>query len=313
MNKYNKITGYFIILIILSSVFSCIKEDNDDCYNSGDIKSRYFTLKGEGDTLMIPMDIDSWIITGLYSYNGKTEIKNGEESLSLNGLGMIEYDWYTLIKDNESELIVQGIENISDSIRGFMLIAQNGTHKEKIFINQEITAGYDFKEIEYMIKDSDNETTYICTDGCVTASYDNNSATETVKYIFRPYINTKVVSHVESDDPYAFYWINNENLIEMMIPSNYDKNNLTFDGITKIYTSEETSIPSKFVALESVEDIPPMHKAIVSGQITVRKRIYTYVITLVHKKTHAEKKVYGKWTYKVPITVDSKMTLIPIE
>ncbi|MHC5352973.1 hypothetical protein ACYSNX_02065 [Myroides sp. LJL115] len=279
-------TKLIILFVILTSFFSCSDDSQQSHYRISSIED--VLLQAEHSTLDVKMNQDDWVITGVYSLNGQA-ITDGGKPLQLTGTGTLTSNWFKITRDLSCCLQVDVFENYDQMQRGMIIKIANGTHNEKIKITQLTSEGYQFKEIEYYLK---QESTFYTTQSSDKLIY-NNYSPEANSVVIYPYSGERQKSYFISEQQGAFNWVGEKQVV-VKVPVDSSENHF--------YKTTPANYTSPLSEINFSLDCPPLKQLKVYVDIEYSKQTYDYILTLVNNRTKEEKQIKGQWIIEQPIS-----------
>lgn len=279
-------TRLIILLFILISFVSCSDDSQESHYRISSIED--VLVQAEQSTLDVKMSQNDWVITGVYSLSGQA-ITDGDKPLQLTGIGSLTSNWFKITRDLSCCLQVDIFENYDQMQRGMIIKIASGTHNEEIKITQLTSQGYQFKEIEYYLK---QESTFYTTQSSEKLIY-NNYSPEANSVVIYPYSGEKEKSYFKSEQQGAFDWVGEKQVV-VKVPV-ASKQNYFYKPTSTYHTSPLNEINFSL-------DSPPLKQLKVYVDIEYSKQTYDYTLTVVNNRTKEEKQIKGQWIIEQPIS-----------
>lgn len=301
-----KLLRLFTLLILFAYFASCSNDNDIPLINPS---VTFIEMEGEGGSTDVNFSGSDWKISGITNKNGNVKV-NGDihifhdgsirknHILSLEGFGRIETSGgsqgFVITRDNPTNLNVELKENSSGEEFNFTIDLQSGNEIKKINVEQKKSQGYSFESIEYNLKENDGDSLFVRNG----TGYRFNIPSPQDFY-FSPFtgieINKKV--YFKSDDKEAFVWFENSS-IKVKVPSYIDNQKIYTADEKVVYTNLTIVLPHGFENMETV--ILPSGKSMFTTQIQFRKRIVSYTLHMINKRTGNKKIVEGKWVEIAP-------------
>lgn len=290
---------YLVIGFILLAISSC-SQDNEKAITS-------FTetmLEGESGVVTIPTNTADWNISCIYNPDGMPIYDINGAPLHLRGLGQVSSSWFTIKRDSPTELKVIVKENFDAGTRGLIIEFTQGDITEDVTIRQKKSEGYTFSKIEYSLENGDGVTTY---DKSYVHRFTlNNNTSLQQKMELKPFQDLKTETVFTSDDESAFDWTS-DGEVDVKVPSSIKNEEIQFDTTLQKYSKKTILTDSKRVGEKVPVDVPAYTStmAVVTG-IKYCKMQATFSMTLVSRRTKAEKHITGKWIQEVAVDYNLK-------
>lgn len=291
MNKLTNLLSVVSMLFVLIGGVSCGDDKDEDINRISPVDK--FNLEGDGGLLEIPMERADWSISGVYTPDGSTMWGENNVPLKLDSLGTISFRWFTITRDEGSKLKVNLAPNLDElNGRGFVIALEDGIYNERITVNQGIPDAYEFVKIEYSIEAGDGDSTYISGDNFTAITNSNYSGQEASMVIY-PYQNAINTVCFESSEDAAFKWMGKDSVF-VRVPSLIVDNSVSL-GEEQYYGPDIFNLKPGNMDVKDKITIPPHSCVKVSGEFTYRRRVVTYVLTILNKRTKTENQIKGKW------------------
>ncbi len=304
-----KLLRLFTLFFLPIYFISCNSDDNDNISQIQPSMS-FIQMDGEGGSVEVTFSNGDWAIIGVTNTNGDVGISGDRYSvgnelvcenytLSLEGLGRIEAfgggRGFVITRNASTSLNIELKENSSGGDYNFTIDLQSGNESKKITVEQKKSQGYNFKSIEYTLKQNDGDSLFIRNG----ASY-KFSIPSPQEFSFSPFngieINRK--TFFKSNEKDAFVWLKNDS-IKVRVPSSIDKEKIIYtDEEEEVYTNLTTKFDHGFDQTETVT--VPSGQSEFYTQIQFHKRTVSYTLYLTNKRTRKEKMIEGKWVEIAP-------------
>jgi len=302
-----KLTRTFIGLFLSIGFISC----NSDDYEISTIQpsTNLIEMEAEGGQKEISFTNGDWNISEVINTKGNANIHgdiyslNGEiiqenEVLALEDEGKIVADWsnkgFVITRETSSSLKIELKENSTGEEFSFALVLNSGQENFAINVTQKKSQGYQFKSIEFSLKEEDGDSLFM------RKGINNEfNVQQSIQFTFSPYegIDTHNKSHFESMEENAFVWLKNDSILTK-IPTSIQINKIYFNGEERIYSNVWAINPNGFEEMETIT-IPAGNSAF-STEIEYRKRKVSYQLRLINNRTAEEKIIEGKWIEIAP-------------
>lgn len=296
-------------LFFLSIYFISCNGDDDDNISQIQPSTSLIQMEGEGGIIEISFTSGDWRITRVTNTNGDVGICGDRYSiddelirenykLSLEGLGKIEAfggsKGFVLTRNIPTSLNIELNENSSGEDFNFTIDLQSRDESQNITVEQKKSQGYNFKNIEYALKENDGDSLFIINGaGC------KFSIPSPQEFSFSPFngikINRKI--YFKSNEKDAFVWLKNDS-VRVKIPSSIDNTDIYISGQKEIYTNLITKFDHGFEQTEMVTI--PSGQSEFYTQVQFHKRTVSYTLYLTNKRTGEEKTIEGKWVEIAP-------------
>lgn len=299
-----------ITIITLSLFFniSCEKENIPDEF------TKEIITKGEGGVYSIKIEnLDQgWNISDIinrstaneiniygdiYSADGKIIRENS--ILKLNGNGRMEGIWmdkgFIITRNSAYNLEIEVLENFTKDPFHFVIILQDGRTTKEIVVKQESTNGYTFENISYSLGTDDKDSLYHRKNMSFEINYINPAP-----FSFSPFGGAGILrtSYFISSDPNADSWIE-DNPVPVQVPQ-------IIEG-SKIYLSHHKNNYGEITSTSYYDENQILETIMIPGgganfyvELEYRKRVVSYVLTLINNRTKEERKIEGKWIENSP-------------
>lgn len=266
-------------------------------------------VEGEGGSTEVSFTGGDWKITGVTNTNGYVGISGDRYSiddeltrenytLSLERLGRMEAfggsKGFVITRNTPTSLNIELKENSSGEDFNFTIDLQSGNESKKITVEQKKSQGYNFKSIEYALKENDGDSLFIRNG----AGY-KFTIPSPQEFSFSPFNGIKInrKTFFRSNEKDAFVWLKNDS-IKVRVPSSIDNANVYTTGQKEVYTELTTKSPHGFEQTDTVTI--PSGESVFFTQIQFRKRTVSYTLYLTNKRTGGEKTIEGKWVEIAP-------------
>ncbi|GAF02293.1 hypothetical protein [Saccharicrinis fermentans] len=296
-------------LFFLPIYFISCNSDDDDNISQIQPSTSLIQMEGEGGSIEVSFTSGDWRITGVTNTNGDVGISGDRYSvddeltrenykLSLEGLGRMEAfggsKGFVITRNTPTSLNIELKENSSGVDFNFTIDLQSGDESKKIIVEQKKSQGYNFKSIEYALKENDGDSLFIRNG----AGY-KFSIPSPQEFSFSPFngieINRK--TYFKSNEKDAFVWLKNDS-VRVKVPSSIDNANIYITEQKEVYTNLTTKFDHGFEQTETVTI--PSGQSEFYTQIQFHKRTVSYTLYLTNKRTGEEKTIEGKWVEIAP-------------
>ncbi|AWG22879.1 hypothetical protein FFWV33_15775 [Flavobacterium faecale] len=265
-------------------------------------------MEGEGGSVEVSFTNGDWNITGVNNSDGDVKISGNSYSidnklvienymLSLEGLGRIEAfggsKGFVISRNTPTSLNVKLNENSSGEDFNFTVDLQSANESKKITVKQMKSQGYNFKSIEYILKQNDGDSLFIR-----NGEGYKFSVSSPQEFSFSPFTGVEInrKTYFTSDEKDAFVWLKN-NSIKVEVPSSIDNKYIHTDN-EEVYT-DLTTISNYELDQKDIVKISSGESEFYT-EIQFRKRTVSYILYLTNKRTGGEKKIEGKWVEIAP-------------
>lgn len=295
MKRFGFQSLFFCFMLLF---FVSCSQENDNLITS-------FTdtiLEGEDSVVVIPTNSANWNISCVYNPDGLPIYDINGLPLQLKGLGEISSSWFRIKRESSMELKVEVDENFDVGTRGMIIELSQGPILENITIRQKKSEGYVFSKIDYMLEDGDGITEFNkpYASGAILFVMNNKTSVDQ-KMILSPYKELQSESIFISDDATAFSWTSGGE-VEVRVPANISHGTIFYDNSLRKYNKQPTQFSSKIN--DQTFDVKVPANSVSTSQITnikYQKIQATYYMTLISRRTKAEKHIKGRWTQTSPI------------
>ncbi|WP_157485398.1 hypothetical protein [Flavobacterium sp. ACAM 123] len=298
----------FMLFLVPMYFISC-NSDVEDGITQMQPSISLIQMEGEGGSVEVSLTNGDWKISGVNNTDGDVRISGDIYSidnklirenytLSLEGLGRMEAfvgsKGFVITRNTPTSLNIELNENSSGEDFNFTVDLQSANESKKITVEQKKSQGYNFKSIEYTLKQNDGDSLFIR-----NGEGYKFSVSSPQEFSFSPFTGVEInrKTFFKSNEKDAFVWVKKDS-IKVRVPSSIDNE--------KIYTGKEeevyTNLTTKFdYGFEQTETI-----TIPSGQsefytlIQFHKRTVSYTLYLTNKRTGDVKKIEGKWVEIAP-------------
>ncbi|SFC30559.1 hypothetical protein SAMN05421747_10825 [Parapedobacter composti] len=289
-----------LAILFTFAVVSCEKHDEPDTTPD----PIQLEIAGEGGATEVALGAGDWQIVSVVNadgnmrmfgdvYNAEGEIIWKNELLKLNGLGRLAWSGtlrgFQVIHKTPGLFHIQLQENALDRPFCFIIKLDNGLTTQEIVVEQPTSAGYNFERIEYFLEEGDGDSLYVRER---VATYQFTYSTP-IEVSINPFNGPNVVvnSHFESDDKYAFVWLEND-AVEVPVPSHITEDTVYLSAQQSIYGGiSNEPYQSDFKVTIAL----PAGQSNYASYIEERRRVVSYRLTMTHKGTGDSKVVEGKW------------------
>jgi hypothetical protein len=184
-------------------------------------------------------------------------------------------------------------ENSSGEDFNFTVDLQSANESKKITVKQMKSQGYNFKSIEYILKQNDGDSLFIR-----NGEGYKFSVSSPQEFSFSPFTGVEInrKTYFTSDEKDAFVWLKN-NSIKVEVPSSIDNKYIHTDN-EEVYT-DLTTISNYELDQKDIVKISSGESEFYT-EIQFRKRTVSYILYLTNKRTGEEKKIEGKWVEIAP-------------
>lgn len=142
-------------LLILTLATGC---QNEDDTRLSPVEET--TLPGDAGQTEINLNRSDWKITSITTPGGTAMVGDDNRPLQLDGLGTLEFRWFTLTRDRGDHLSLSVTDNLDGDERGMVIhLAMNdGFYSETITILQQpCTTVYEVRSMTYTLEEGDGE------------------------------------------------------------------------------------------------------------------------------------------------------------
>lgn len=288
----------FILLSFLAFYWVSCDESINYTEDTIQASSVNVEIEEKGGSAFITTQGSDWDISGVYSLNGYL-LYDDSRPLVLNGLGTIEYQWFKIVRDDRKSLKVETRENFSKKEdRGCIIELRNTESSQRITIKQKASAGYTYDKIEYSLEEGDGDTTMSSSTGFTRLTF-SNYGNKTSSVVIYPYQNTRETSLFVCSQEGAFDCLDEDSLV-VEVPESINENKIHLGDSQRHYSVNIVRLPVDIDYSETVV-APPHKKVEVSGTIIYRKRVVTYTLSVVNKRTQEVRQFKGKWVQSIPV------------
>ena len=305
--KNIKLIKIFIGLLLGIGFISCSSDDNE--ISTIRPSTSLIEMEAEGGQKEIFFTNGDWSISEIINAEGNTNIQgdiysqNGEmiqenKVLTLKEQGKIVTNWsnkgFVITREASSSLKIQLKENGTGKEFSFTLKLNYGQENKEIIVTQKKSQGYQFKSIEFSLKEEDGDSLFIKKG--IKNKFDTQQSFE---FSFSPYkgLDSHNKSHFESMEENAFVWLKKDSIMTKT-PTSIQNNNIYFNGEKRIYSNVWAMNPSNIDQIATVT-IPVGHSEFLT-EIQYRKREVSYELHLINNRTEEEKIIEGKWIEITP-------------
>lgn len=295
----------FLVITCLFFLASCQEDNEIDMLYSETLVQ----MEAEGGEAEIQLIADGWSIVGVINkksnlnifgdiYTLENQKVRENDLLKLDGLGRLEAFWidkgFSIMRSEPNSLTVILEENSTGEAFNFVILLQDGQNTKEIVVEQEVSQGYSFENIEYYIGDTDGDSLYLKRG----TEYKHN-LTVPNEVSVSPFggINIENTSYFESGDRHAFVWLE-EIPVEVDVPYDIRDGNLHFSGEKRIY-GEVTKTPYDGGGIMETIVVAAGVSSFYTEQ-EWRTRTVSYSLNLSNNRTGEKKTVHGKWVEVTP-------------
>ncbi|WP_159086054.1 hypothetical protein [Flavobacterium faecale] len=297
----------FMVFLVPICFISC-NSDVEDSITQVQPSISLILMEGEGGSVEVSFTNGDWNITGVNNSDGDVKISGNSYSidnklvienymLSLEGLGRIEAfggsKGFVISRNTPTSLNVKLNENSSGEDFNFTVDLQSANESKKITVKQMKSQGYNFKSIEYILKQNDGDSLFIR-----NGEGYKFSVSSPQEFSFSPFTGVEInrKTYFTSDEKDAFVWLKN-NSIKVEVPSSIDNKYIHTDN-EEVYT-DLTTISNYELDQKDIVKISSGESEFYT-EIQFRKRTVSYILYLTNKRTGGEKKIEGKWVEIAP-------------
>lgn len=291
---------YFVCTFMILALFSCSQENESSITSVTEMM-----FEGEDSVAVIPTKTANWNISCVYNPDGIPIYDINGIPLHLKGLGEISSSWFKITRTSSTGFKVEVSENFDAGTRGLVIELSQGIITEDVTIRQKRSEGYTFYKIEYTMEDGDgvSESTQQVRQLSTVIVNKTNTPQKMVVY---PYQDVKTSSVFTSDDATAFSWASGGE-VDVKIPAYISHGSIFFSDKLMKYSKENVTDQNNLI--EQMVDVAPMTKTTAQIQtVKMSKMQVTFNLTLISRRTKAEKHITGKWYQETPVDCDLKVT-----
>jgi hypothetical protein len=305
--KNRKLSRTFIGLFLAIGFISCNSDDTE--MSTIQPSTNLIEMEAEGGESEISFTNGNWTIAEVRNNDGNVHIfgdiysPNGEriqenKTLTLEDQGKIEALWndkgFSVTRETSSSLQIKLIENSTGKEFNFSLVLNSGQEFKKINVVQKKSQGYQFKSIEFSLKEEDGDSLFI-----KKGIINKFNVQQSLDFTFSPYegLDSNNTSRFESREKDAFVWLKNDSILTQ-IPTRIENDKIYFNGEKRIYSNVSSIHPN---GLEEMKTITiPVGESSFTTEIEYRKRKVSYQLHLINNRTAEEKIIEGKWIEITP-------------
>lgn len=306
--KKMKLLRLFILIFLSIFFISCTSVDDRNISQIHPSTS-LIQMEGEGGSKEVFFTRSDWRIAGVNNTNGDVRISGNRYSdddelvrenytLSLEGVGRIEAfgenKGFVITRTPFNSLNISLNENSSGEDFNFRIDLQSGDESKTITIEQKKSQGYNFKSIEYSLKQNDGDSIFIRNG---TAYKFNIPSPQ--EFSFSPFTGIEInrKTFFKSNEKDAFVWLKNDS-IKVRVPSSIHNEQIYTDKEQEVYTN----LTKKFDYIsDQMETVTiPSGKSEIYTLLQFHKRTISYTLYLINKRTGEEKTIEGKWVEIAP-------------
>ena len=305
--KNSKLSRIGMLVFFAIGLNSCSSDDTE--MSTLHPSTQLIEMEAEGGEAKVSFTNGEWTIAEVINNTGNVHIAgdmyslNGEriqenKTLTLEGKGKIEALWndkgFSITRETSSTLQIKLLENSTGETFNFNLVLNAGQEFKKIQVVQKKSQGYQFKSIEFRLKEEDGDSLFIKKG--ITNTF---NVQQPLDFTFSPYegLDSNTISRFESREKDAFVWLKNEDVLTQ-IPTRIENNALYFDGEERLYSNASATHPNGLEEMKTVTI--PVGKSSFYTEIEYRKRNVSYQLHLINNRTAAEKIIEGKWIEVTP-------------
>ncbi|MCH7408550.1 hypothetical protein MM239_04030 [Belliella sp. DSM 111904] len=290
-----------VICITIFMLTACVTDDE----SLEDVSDVHLEYVGEGGIEVVDLGAEGWKIMSIESLDGmhrlfgdafdlNDEILLENRLLALDGLGYVVFTGskvgFEIRHETPGVFEIMLNENASGQHFGFIVTLKNENQNRRIFVDQEVSAGYQFEQIEFYLGENDEDSLYIRND--LFRYYFDFLEPRQVEVSPFNGVDVLINSYFESDSPDAFVWFESES-IEVEVPSEIHEGNIYFSGVQSNYSKEPATAPYLSNQLTTLD--APAGNSVFSTSIEMRKRKVSYKLTIKSKSTSEIKEIEGRW------------------
>lgn len=235
------------------------------------------TLPGDAGQTEINLNRSDWKITSITTPGGTTMVGDDNRPLQLDGLGTLEFRWFTLTRDRDDHLSLSVTDNLDGGERGMVIhLAMNdGFYSETITILQQpCTTVYEVRSMTYTLEggDGERESDWVIDRGQMVI----NAQVDGVMNL-NPYLNATNFHDFKCDAKDAFTWLMPDVDYLVPVPDHVSDGQLVFaDPAEQIAYSRYT-----VTSPNPLQDGPMIDLAYKGGMKT------TFTISILYKELTA--------------------------
>lgn len=276
------------------------------CHNDEEIRivpQPETTLGGDVTTLDITLARGDWQITAITTLDGTTMVGDNNQPLKLEGLGLVEFRWFTLARVREDVLHLEVTDNLDGSERGMILhlTQPESSYTETLTIRQQpCTTVYEVKEMTYTLEEGDGETE---SDWVIESTTQVIHAQQEGIVHFNPYQNAWNYHDFKCDAKDAFTWMLSDHDYPVPVPDRLTHGQLTFADPAETIAYSQWTVTSR----HPLQDAPMIEvayeggkKTTVSCRILYRELKATYHLTVANPTSGEERHYTGKLIRRYP-------------
>lgn len=261
------------------------------------------TLGGDATTLDLTLARGDWQITAITTLDGITMVGNDNRPLELEGLGTVEFRWFTLTRARQDALHLEVTDNLDGGERGMILHLsqpENGYTETLTIRQQPCTTVYEVKEMTYTLEEGDGETE---SDWVMEGTTQVIHAQQQGIVRFNPYQNAWSFHDFECDAKDAFTWLLPDHDYLVPVPDRLTDGQLTFADPAETIAYSQWTVTSR----HPLQDSPMIEvayeggkKTTVSCRILYRELKATYHLTVANPTSGEERHYTGKLVRRYP-------------
>lgn len=270
------------------------------------------TLGGDATTLDIALTRGDWHITAITTLDGTTMVDDRNQPLKLEGLGTVEFRWFTLTRESEDALHLEVTDNLDGDERGMILhlAQQESFYTETLTIRQQpCTTVYEVKEMTYTLEEGDGETE---SDWVIEGTTQVINAQQNGAMRFNPYQNAHNYHDFKCDAKDAFTWMLSDHDYLVPVPDRLTDGQPTFADPPETIAYSQWTVTSPH-PLQNSPMIEVAYeggkKTTISCRILYRELKATYHLTVANPTSGEERHYTGKLIRRYPYdyVVDKKV------
>ena len=285
--------------LLLCSLAAC---SDDDDLRLSPIQETY--MEGDASTLQIDMTRSDWRIASITSLEGVTMVDKNNRPLQLEGLGSLQFQWFGLTRESETQLILKADDNFDKKERGFILNLEmkTGFYKEQVTIRQKpCTNFFQVESIVYTLEEGDGvEETESRDWGVVIQDY-TTSDPDVVKTCVWPFWNAYVFYSFQTEgEESPLKYVNPEEDIHVIVPKELSDGNIVYETKEWKYSTYRTEQDSELKEKEFEVDQVKGKSNEYAADLYYKKMQMSYTLTLARTNSDDKKVFKGKFSKEYP-------------
>ncbi len=297
---------HYLLLVntLFFLLFSACQKDENRGLN---MEEDTVEISGNGERYSFDTGLKNWSISEIKTnqsvnklfgdiLNADGELIARNVALALDSPGILSWTAsgrsFKIYYQEDGSIEIAVGENLTRADFRFSVVLQRGTSQKIVHFIQPLSSGYDFKSIDYFLTDQDGDSLYTKSD-LVIYHFDHVEEKEVEIFPFNGF--NEVSSSFASDDPGAFLW--NVEPIALNIPSILNDGRIELTNTKAVYGEIHQSILNRN---DRVKIDTPKGKSSYTVYLQGRKRTISFLLTVTHKVTGAEKSITGKWIEYAP-------------